>query len=86
MTISNERREELCLSAIDAVELYSLGEGIEPLTLDLTAARELLEGMVLYAQLLEVSISVVRGYGGDVDATRAAARDSATVWRKATSA
>lgn len=76
----NERRETACLNGITAVRLYSQ-DGAAPADLvdTLTDAQELLEGLILYAQLLEATMSVANNT--DPVKVRRAAEASAAMWR-----
>lgn len=77
--ITREQAEALCLSAIDSMDLIGMGETPQ----DVTASDDpvaIVQGLVLYAQILEATILVTRG--SDISEIRAAARSTATAWRK----
>lgn len=75
----NERREHAAQDGIAAVELYGDGATPSDLAEDLPAALALMEGVMLYAQLLETTLMIVRQT--DPPALRKAACQSASMWR-----
>lgn len=79
--VQPERREQLTLDALDASEAIASGEWT---VADARAllGDDLVHGLVLYAQLLETMLAIARAVGS-VEPVRAAARDSARAWRKA---
>lgn len=93
--ITPEQAERLCKDAIDAITMYSTGEANAAELADLDPA--LLEGLALYAQLLETMLIVTAQRHAaqlttltgkpadgmlDVKSVRAAARTSAGAWRR----
>lgn len=83
--LSNEESERVCREGIAAVELYS--EGMTPDELaddDYHKATELIDGLILYAHLLEATLCVTRGV--DPREIRRKAKTSAGMWRKAATA
>lgn len=78
--LDNERKERLCIDGVTGVELYSM-EGATPADLaeDLPAALDLVEGLILYAQLLETFMLVKANV--DPSETRTKAKQTASAWR-----
>lgn len=76
--IDREECEALTLSAIDNLELVALGE-TPAAVVAAGGALDAVRGLMLYAQLLETSIVVMRGT--DVPEIRAAARTTSRAWR-----
>lgn len=64
--------EAACLAGIDAVGAYCAGG---------PPAAESVEGVILYATMLEATLIVTSG-GADIPAIRAAARETAAMWRR----
>lgn len=81
---ANERRERLCQDGIAAVEMFSAGEPPAALlTGDATKDAELMEGVILYAHLLEAILNMPEHGNIDPRETRRASKVSATLWRTA---
>lgn len=81
MRQANAETEGLTLAGVDLVELYSIGMDVT----DLGRDPDDIEGVILYAQLLEATIAVLYNAIQDtreIAAIRDAARESATMWRK----
>jgi hypothetical protein len=94
--LTPEQAERLCKDAIDAITMYSTGEATAAELAELDPS--LLEGIVLYAQLLETTIIAQQArHSGQLAAmtgdpkqpmlqtkdVRAAARRSAGAWKQA---
>lgn len=75
----NERREQACIEGITAVRLYSEDTPAAELARDQADAVALLEGVILYAQLLEATLT--KACNTHPLAIRTAAEASAGKWR-----
>lgn len=83
LAVPPAERERLTLDAIEAAEYVATGEWSIEDACTLVGRDQLVHGLLLYTQLMEVSVSILRGIPGQVEPVRQAARDTVVMWRQA---
>lgn len=81
--VDRERRERLTLAAVDAAESFGAGEFTAADLLVLYDPAELVEGLILYVQLMQASYHIATS--APLHEMPAAARQTAVQWRRLTS-